>query len=64
MRVLAFAASLREEWLDRKLITLASEIARGEGVDVDLADFRDFEMPVYSGDLNERIGLACRRPRV
>jgi chromate reductase len=57
MRVLAFAASLREHSLNRKLITLASEIAQREGVEVDLANFRDFEVPLYNGDLNERIGL-------
>jgi chromate reductase len=57
VKLLAFAASLREHSLNRKLIALAVDIARLEQVDVDLADFRDFEMPLYDGDLNERIGL-------
>jgi chromate reductase len=57
MKLLAFAASLREHSLNRKLISLAADIARSERVEVDLVDFRDFEMPLYNGDLNERIGL-------
>lgn len=57
MRVLAFAASLREKSLNRKLIALAAEIARAEGAEVDFAEFREFEMPLYSGDLDERGGL-------
>jgi NAD(P)H-dependent FMN reductase len=52
MRVLAFAASLRTGSLNRKLIALAAEIAREEGAEVDLAEFREFEMPMYDGDLD------------
>src|SRR6266545_2848247 len=57
MRILAFAASLRKASLNRKLIALAAEIARREGADVDLAEFREFEMPVYDGDLDAAQGL-------
>ena len=57
MRILAFAASLRRESLNRKLITLASELARAAGAEVDLADFREFEMPIYDGDMDATGGL-------
>lgn len=57
MRVLAFAASLREKSLNRKLIALAAEIAGAHGAEVDLAEFREFEMPLYNGDVDARGGL-------
>jgi chromate reductase len=57
MRILAFAASSRERSLNRRLIALAAGIAREQGADVDLAEFREFDMPIYDGDLDARAGL-------
>jgi chromate reductase len=57
MRVLAFAASLREQSWNRKLIALAAERAAAHGAEVDLAQFRAFDMPLYDGDLHEREGF-------
>jgi NAD(P)H-dependent FMN reductase len=57
MRILAFAASMRRASLNRKLVALAADLARGEGAEVDLADFREFEMPIYDGDLDASQGL-------
>lgn len=57
MRVLAFAASRRASSLNRRLIHLAAEIVRGKGADVDLAEFGEFEMPIYDGDLDHDSGL-------
>jgi chromate reductase, NAD(P)H dehydrogenase (quinone) len=57
MKILAFAASLRERSLNRKLLALAADVARAEGAEVDLAEFREFEMPIYDGDLDARAGL-------
>lgn len=57
MKVLAFAASLRAASLNRKLIALAAATARREGAEVELADFRDFDMPSYDGDLDQASGL-------
>jgi chromate reductase len=57
MHVLAFAASLRRASLNRRLIALAAEIAREAGAQVDLAEFREFELPIYDGDLDARAGL-------
>jgi chromate reductase len=57
MNVLAFAASLRRSSLNRKLIALAAEVARSTGAQVDLAEFREFELPIYDGDLDASSGL-------
>jgi len=57
VKVLAFAASLREQSLNRKLIAHAADTARANGAQVDLPEFRAFEVPLFDGDMNERIGL-------
>lgn len=57
MRILAFAASVRKESFNKKLIALAATHLRGLGHEVDLADFREFDMPLYDADLNATQGL-------
>ncbi len=57
MKFLMFAASLRKESMNRKLIGLAAGIVRGAGHVVDLADFHEFDMPLYNGDLQAQSGL-------
>lgn len=56
-RLLAFAASLRRESLNRKLVVVAARIARARGADVDVAEMRDFDMPLYDGDLDRERGM-------
>ncbi len=58
MKLLAFAAALRTASLNRLLIRQAAAILRkAPGIDLDLADFREFEMPMYDGDLETRDGI-------
>jgi NAD(P)H-dependent FMN reductase len=57
MKLLAFAASLRTGSWNRKLIVAAVEIATGSGVEVDLADFHEFDMPIYDADLQATTGI-------
>jgi chromate reductase len=57
MKVLAFAASLRRGSLNKKLVTVVAGILRDAGAEVDLADFRDFDMPLYDGDAQAHSGL-------
>jgi NAD(P)H-dependent FMN reductase len=58
MKILAFAASLRKGSFNRKLIAQAAEILKSSpGVELDLADYRAFEMPIYDGDLEEASGI-------
>jgi len=58
MKLLAFAASLRRESLNRKLINVAVPLARELGAEVDLADFHEFDMPIFDGDAQAASGLA------
>ena len=51
LRLLAFAASLRRESWNRKLLGLAVDLAREAGAEVDVAEFREFDMPLYDADL-------------
>src|SRR5437763_14874063 len=57
MRILAFAASLRKGSWNRRLLELGASIARESGAEVDLASFREFEMPMYDADLDHEHGL-------
>lgn len=57
MKLLAFAASLRQGSHNRKLIQLAAGIAREHGAEVDLAEFHEFAMPLYDADLQAREGI-------
>lgn len=56
-RLLAFAASLRKASWNKKLINLTADLARQAGAEVDLADFHDFDMPLYDADLQSAQGL-------
>lgn len=57
MRILVFGAALRAGSLNRKLAALAAARLSEHGADVDLADFREFESPIYDGDLEAAAGL-------
>lgn len=54
MKILAFTSALRKESTNLKLVKLAAEIAHEKGAEVDLADFHDFDMPPYDGDIQEK----------
>lgn len=57
MHLLALAASLRTGSLNRKLLLVAAARARAHGVEVDLAEFREFMMPLFDADLQQREGF-------
>ena len=57
LKVLVFAASRRSESLNRKLAALAARVVGQEGATVDLADFHDFDVPLYDGDLEGSQGI-------
>jgi len=56
-KILAFAGSTRIDSFNKKLVKIASAGARDAGVDVTVIDLRDFAMPLYDGDLEQRDGL-------
>jgi NAD(P)H-dependent FMN reductase len=57
IKVLAFAASARKGSVNKKLIKLAAEFASAKGATVDVAEFSEFDMPLYNGDLEEKSGV-------
>ncbi len=57
LRILAFAASLRTGSYNLRLLQLAVEIARREGAEVEVAEYRAFDSPMYDADLDRAKGL-------
>ncbi|MDO8730366.1 MAG: NAD(P)H-dependent oxidoreductase [Candidatus Omnitrophota bacterium] len=57
IRILAFAGSTRTDSFNKKLIKIAVKGARKAGAKVTLIDLRDFPMPLYDGDLEEKKGI-------
>lgn len=58
MKILAFAASLRKTSFNKKLIHQAVKILQQiPDITVDHAEFNEFEMPVYDGDLEASVGI-------
>ena len=57
LRVLAFAASLRGDSLNSRLLKLATDAVEAGGGTVDLASMREFDAPSYDGDLEASDGL-------
>lgn len=57
LKVLIVGASLRADSLNAKLAAIAARVAQAEGVTVDLATFREFDVPSYDGDAEEAHGV-------
>jgi NAD(P)H-dependent FMN reductase len=57
VKVLVFAGSMRQASLNKKLARLTAGALERAGAEVDLADFREFEMPLYDGDLEAASGV-------
>ncbi len=56
-RVLVFAGSARSGSLNRKLARAAAAALERHGLEVTLADLRDYPMPIYDGDLEASAGM-------
>jgi chromate reductase len=56
-KILAFAGSTRTDSFNKKLVKIAADGAKDAGVDVTVIDLRDFAMPLYDGDLEQKDGL-------
>jgi NAD(P)H-dependent FMN reductase len=59
-RILAFAGSARRDSHNKKLVKLAAAGAQTAGAEVTLLDLRDFPMPIYDGDLEDREGVPAK----
>ena len=57
MKVLAFAASSSSTSINKQLVTFAaSQITHKEGVEVEILDINDYEMPLFSADQEALLG--------
>jgi len=57
MKLLLLAASLRKDSVNKKLLVLAAQLLKAQGIAIDMADFAEFDVPLYHGDLNAELGL-------
>jgi len=57
MDILLFAASLRKDSCNKKLIQIAKEQFDTKDCQMTLSNFSDFNLPLYNGDLEETKGL-------
>lgn len=56
-KILAFAGSLREQSLNKKVLKIAINGAERAGAQVTLIDLRDYPMPIYNPDDEEEHGM-------
>ena len=57
VKILAFAGSTRESSYNKKLVNIAAKIAQNTGAQVTVIDLRDYPLPLYDGDLEEKSGV-------
>jgi chromate reductase len=62
-KILAFAGSLREHSLNKRILKIAVEGARTAGGDVTVIDLRDYPMPIYNEDDHKAKGLHVNAQR-
>lgn len=56
-KILAFAGSTRTDAFNKKLVKIAAAGAEAAGARVTFIDLRDYAMPLYDEDLEQREGL-------
>ncbi len=56
-KLLFFAGSVRKESMNKKLAKLAADMAQDAGAQVTHIDLKDFEMPLYDGDVEAQNGI-------
>ena len=56
-RILVFAGSTRTGSFNKMLVKIAADGARSAGAEVTEIDLRDYSLPLYDGDLEEKEGL-------
>lgn len=57
IRVLAFSGSTRSDSTNKKLVNEAANFAKELGANVKVIDLRDYNLPLYDGDLEVKEGL-------
>ena len=56
-KLIFLAVSARKDSMNKKLAKLASEFAKEIGAVANFLDLKNFEMPIYDGDLESEKGL-------
>lgn len=57
MKLLAFAASSSSKSINKQLATYAaSQVKHGDGVEIEVLDINDYEMPLFSEDKEAQLG--------
>jgi chromate reductase len=56
-KILAFAGSAREASFNKKLVKIASKGAGDAGAEVTVLDLRDYPMPLFDQDLEDKEGM-------
>ena len=56
-KILAFAGSTRSDSFNKRLARAAAAHARTAGAEVTFLDLRDYSLPLYDGDLEDRDGI-------
>lgn len=57
IKILAFSGSARQGSLNQKFLLATVDAVRGLGVEVTLISLKDYPLPLYDGDLEEKEGL-------
>ncbi|MGA2654581.1 MAG: NAD(P)H-dependent oxidoreductase, partial [Gammaproteobacteria bacterium] len=57
MHIFMFAAALRAESTNKKLINIAADLAKKANHEIDLASFSEFMLPLYDGDMEKNQGV-------
>lgn len=57
MKILMLAASLSKDSCNKKLISVSAQIVKDHGVNVDIADFREFSAINYNSDMQKTHGF-------
>lgn len=57
MKIVSFAGSLRKESLNKQLAQAATRMLEQHSIDVEYIDIKEYDMPVYDGDLEEKSGM-------
>jgi len=57
MKLFMFSASLQEKSVNKKLINLAAKYIQEWGHQIDLAQFNEFNMPLYNADIQNNQGF-------
>jgi len=56
-KILFLAGSARKQSINKKLALLAAKMAEVSGAEVTVVDLKDYEMPLYNGDMEKEQGI-------